>query len=366
MAGPAVADDSDEQRDGDRPGAYRRRRNPEPGESTRRRTGLHEVRTRQPDNSEHRRCGRSDRVHRNDTAADVPTAPSHPRHHRRDPRPALTQLVDDGGKPWCYLSGCRTGRRWWSHPSERVAGTSLRCLRRCGPSSSGSPSGSTATAGGPPPRRSGGCPRSWTLPALAVAGGAGIASLNPDVVLVGSLMLLATPVLAFVPVRRAKRRWRLTRRWAAHRIPRSTVGPRWQSALDALAAAERSLRIAGLHEPAGTAADALGLALDRAGAGTRVDAELTRITAAANAGDPADPDVRVLRSDLLQAAESRNALIAANVAAADRLTHLAATAGSAAAAGAAAVNAVRERALGGLGDAVARADALRPRDPNIP
>jgi len=208
-----------------------------------------------------------------------------------------------------------------------------------------------------------------TLPALAVAGGVGITSLDPGAVLIGSLMPLATPVLGFVPVRRTQRRWRLrrlTRRWAAQRVARSAVGPRWQPALDALTAAERSLRAAGLPEHAGTAADALGLALDRAAAGTDVEAEITRITAAVDAGDPTDPDVGVLRSDLLRAAQTRDVLVAANRAAADRMTHLAATAGSAAAAGAAAVTAVRERALGELGDAVARADALRPPDPDLP
>jgi len=208
-----------------------------------------------------------------------------------------------------------------------------------------------------------------TLPALAVAGSAGVASGNLDALLVGSLMLLATPVLAFVPVRRTQRRWRLrrlTRQWAAQQVPRSAIGPRWQPALDTLAGTEQSLRRAGLHEPAGTAADVLGLALDRAAAGTRVDAEMTRITAAAAAGDPTDPDVGLLRSDLLRAGGTRDALAAANVAAAARMTHLAATAGSTAAAGAAAVTAVRERALGGLGDAVARADALRPPDPDRP
>lgn len=176
-----------------------------------------------------------------------------------------------------------------------------------------------------------------TLPALAVAGGVGIASPTPGAVLIGSLMLLATPVLGFVPVRWTQRRWRLrrlTRRWAAQRVARSAVGPRWQPALDALAAAERSLRAAGLHEHAGTAADALGLSLDRAAAGTDVEAEITRITAAVDAGDPTDPDVAVLRSDLLRAAQTRDVLVAANRAAADRMTHLAATAGSAAAAGA--------------------------------
>lgn len=112
--------------------------------------------------------------------------------------------------------------------------------------------------------------------------------------------------------------------------------------------------------------DALGLALDRAAAGTRLDVEMDRITAAVDAGDPADPDVGVLRSDLLRAADTRDVLVDANVAAANRMTHLAAAAGSAAAAGAAAVTAVRERALGGLGDAVARADALRPRNSDLP
>lgn len=206
-----------------------------------------------------------------------------------------------------------------------------------------------------------------TLPALAVAGAAGVASLDDRGVLIGSLALLATPVLAFVPVRRARRRWRLrrlTRRWAAHRVPRSAVGPRWQPTLDVLAEVERRLRVAGHVEVAGAAGDELGVALARAAAGTEVEAEMLRITTAIGAGDPEDVDVRVLRSDLVRAAAARDALAAANADSAHRLVRLAATAGSAAAAGTAAVTAARERALGTLDDAVTRAEALLPGDPD--
>lgn len=204
-----------------------------------------------------------------------------------------------------------------------------------------------------------------TLPALAVAGAAGVASPNVDALVIGSLALLATPVLAFVPVRRARRRWRLrrlTRRWAAHRVPRSAVGPPWQPTLDVLAEVERRLRVAGHVEAAGAAGDELGVALARAAAGTEVEAEMVRISTAIGAGDPDDADVRVLRSDLGRAAATRDALAAANADSARRTVRLAATAGSAAAAGTAAVTAARERALGTLDDAVARAEALLPRD----
>ena len=207
-----------------------------------------------------------------------------------------------------------------------------------------------------------------TLPALVVAGAAGVVSGNMDAVLLGSLVLMSTPVLGFVPVRRVQRRWRLrrlTRRWGAHRVPRSAVGPRWQPTLDALAQAERSLRTAGLLEEAAAAGDGLGSALDRAVAGTRVEAEMARIGAAIDAGDPGDRDVGILREELVRAGGTRDALLAANAAAARAMVQLTAAAGSAAAAGTAAVTAARERALGGLGDAVAEAEALLPRDPTF-
>lgn len=206
-----------------------------------------------------------------------------------------------------------------------------------------------------------------SLPALAAVGGAGIVSGDTSALLVGWLLVLTTPVLAFVPIRRAQRRWRLsrlTRRWAAHRVPRSRMGPGWQPALDGLAHAERSLRVAGLLEEAVAAGTALGVALERAAVGSRIDTEMARIGAAVAAGDPSDHDVEGLRADLARAAATRDALLAANTASARRLIHLASTAGSAVAADTAAVTAARERALGSLGQVVAQADALLPEEPD--
>jgi hypothetical protein len=105
--------------------------------------------------------------------------------------------------------------------------------------------------------------------------------------------------------------------------PAVLYGPRWQPTFDVLDAAKRPLRLTGLLEGAAAAETALGLALERATtAGTRAEAEMAQIAAAVDApGDPADRDVGVLREDLVRAAGTSDALIAANADSARRMTH---------------------------------------------
>jgi hypothetical protein len=211
-------------------------------------------------------------------------------------------------------------------------------------------------------------PPAVALSTLAVAGVGALATGRADLVLLGLVLLLVTAVLAFVPARRLRRRRRLrrlTRQWAGHRIARASMGARWRPALDVLADSERWLRLTKLPEQAGSAAEELGRALDRARAGTRVDAEIARVGRHADpTADPTkvavDVDVRALQADLVRAVEIRDGLLAANADAAHRIVELTAAARAELADQTAAIAAVRERALGTLTDSTRDAAALLP------
>lgn len=205
---------------------------------------------------------------------------------------------------------------------------------------------------------------------IGLAGAGLLASGESGAILVGVLLLLFVALLCFVPARRARRRRRLRRlgrRWAAHRVERSSVGPAWHPALDSLADSERWLRQRGLPAQAGLAAAELGRALERAASGGRVEREISRVGASLGVGGPedssGDADVRAVRADLARAVTVRDGLLDANVGAATRLAQLAVATDAELTARTAAVEAVRERALGTLSDAVLEASTLLPDPP---